>query len=137
MTRLKKHHSLIRAEKVLARANALGFSKFAAEKFTVYVWDNCREQGLVIKAMLVVKKAKPTESRFRSPAVFVAKCRISDDTLVVVDEVIGFLGRNMPSDSGWETGRKYFHEDEIEKAARHLNKAVNALAAKYKKLGAI
>jgi hypothetical protein len=130
MAHIKLHHSLSRAHKVLARANAIGFSK-SAGRFEVYSWDNCREQGVVLKAHLFVKNVGPQESPIKCPGVFIAECRNSDSTVVVVDEDIGPHIVSMPTVRAWEKGRNYFRYNDINGAAKFVVKTVNALAKRY------
>jgi hypothetical protein len=131
MAHIKLHHSLSRAHKVLARANAIGFSKAAGRRFEVYSWDNCREQGVVLKALLLVRNPGPQESPFKSPGVFIAECRNSDETVIVVDKDMGPHIVSMPTVRAWEKGRHYFRYNDINGAAKFVVETVNALAAKY------
>jgi hypothetical protein len=128
MAHIKRHESIVRAEKVLRAVNSLGLSKFAAEHFSVENWDNCREQGYVIKGYLF--EPKPGKGTYVF-SVFFAQDRGGDGTVVVIDRDAAAIG-NSPSDGAWEKERTYFNWNETKKAAKFIRDAVEKAAAEYK-----
>jgi hypothetical protein len=134
MAVIKKHESLVRADKVLRAVNALGLSKFAAEHFRVEAWDNCREQGYVLKAYLfepIGSLLGPQGRGTYNVGVFFAQDRGSDATVVCIDSSAAAIG-NHPSDKAWEKSRKHFNSTETKKAAKYIRDFVERAAAEYK-----
>jgi hypothetical protein len=131
MAHVKLHHSLTRAHQVLRAANAIGFklNKDTSDRFSVQSWDNGREQGLVIMALLVTDQPGVF---LQKVGVFIAEARSSDGTIVVVDPNMVMHCNNEPTEKAWEDSRTYFNIRQTKQAARHVVKAVNALAKLHK-----
>ena len=106
------HYSLKVARKVVAKIN---LPKEIAKECCVKSWGNCREQGLHI-VKYGVKDGK---------GVAIAQQRSSDEILVVCGSDRDFDTQTyQPSDELWDRAgaRTHFHYDEIEKAAKHIEK---------------
>jgi hypothetical protein len=127
---IKLHHSLSRAHKVLRAVNAMKLPTVIGRRFEAQSWDGCREQGLVLSAILLPPKTE-AGPRIRKVGIFIAEARSSDSTIVVVDD--GFEGRpdNKPSIRAWDNGTRYFSPGDIDGAAAFVAKTLRSFIERF------
>lgn len=78
---------------------------------------NCREQGYL---MTVYSTDWSAEERPCGIHVWACEARNSDEIMVVWDTETPDLAGNMFSEAAYNNNRKYFHFDEIQKAADYI-----------------
>jgi hypothetical protein len=102
---MKKHYSLIHADKILAlvKKEVRGI-KSVDDKVVIEVWANCREQGYCIKANSHDYKT--------DIAICFAQQRSSDAIVVIAGPLRAFDNQtNQPSEKIWTEDRRHFSVD--------------------------
>jgi len=106
---MRKHHSLLHADRILAKVRKQLGRDFGGDRVTISCWSNGREQGYFIDTF------PNPEGKCEPMALCFAECRGSDQAMVVVGRTREFDHQtHQPSNDLWEKkgARRYFDEDD-------------------------
>jgi hypothetical protein len=110
---MRKHESLARADKVLAKVKRILGRDYGGERVTVECWSNGREQGYAIQML-----PRPVSPDTAAMVVF-AMHRTTEATVVVTGRLSEFDdATHQPKDDAWDRSMVLFGE--IDEAARHV-----------------
>ena len=114
---MKKHYSLIHAEKVLSllkKSLKKHKIKYNKDEITILCFSNGREQGFCLKIMPI--------GSYQWKKICFAQQRISDNIFVVHGDEGDFdTSTNMPSDELWENYEHYFEFPNDEAAVAYIS----------------